>query len=720
MNKERNRSKRHWRRGQWVICYLLACFSYAQAQQVQGVLQGVIREGQHNETIHGATITIGDVGAMSDENGFFELRSSPGTFSVQVSHLGFKTRVFPEIQIVANQTKSLVIKLSPETLMLAGVSVVEKVPTIQAGSRKITQEQVNRLPSTYYDPARLVTNISDAAVTNDQNNRISIRGLSPDYNQWRLEGARITNPNHLTNAGTVSDQPTISGGGVNAISAQMLDNSSLQYGMLLPNYGNAVGGVFDFHMSTKTSDRLEYSAQASFIGFDFTAGGLIRPKTSFLANYRYSFTGLLAAMGVDFGGEAIAFQDLSAAIETPMARGTIKFFGTAGSSSNDFTHKPLDERELTKDGSDILYQGRLGILGATYQGKIGEAVKMTHTMAWSTTRDRREEVVFVGESPTEERDSKLAHEVLGLYSNFIWNDFSVGWDWSLDRFDNSEQRLVPTATGSIDEAISLFRPYLSYTAKFGDRWRWVPTITAPVTSESKAQLNWRSRLSYLMPYAELSISAGRFTQVLPPSSGLSQFDPMLVSADPNFPITTVRKFILSWEGWGLTNLFDYVVEAFHYRYDDVLDAGFGLPFVGLGANRELFGLSINVDKNYQNGLYYLAGVTLLDEVAQYDRLTNINGGLGVSRKLDKSDRKRILDFGLRYTSSSEIGDVFGGQIFSRADFRVKWAVNKPKATVTWALDIQNVFNRKNFFFRDGAETVYQLGFLPIFAYRIDF
>ena len=48
----------------------------------------------------------------------------------------------------------------------------------------------------------------------------------------KIEGVEIVNPNHLSNAGTFNDQPAATGGGVNVLSAQMLDKSSFQYGYL--------------------------------------------------------------------------------------------------------------------------------------------------------------------------------------------------------------------------------------------------------------------------------------------------------------------------------------------------------------------------------------------------------------------------------------------------------------------------------------------------------
>ncbi|CAE7815563.1 metH, partial [Symbiodinium microadriaticum] len=74
-------------------------------------------------------------------------------------------------------------------------------------------------------------------------------------------------------------------------------------------------------------------------------------RASFITNYRYSFTGLLTNMGVDFGGESIG----------------VKIFGVGGSNFNNFDHLAYDESEREKDRKDIYYKGNVGLIGLAYE-----------------------------------------------------------------------------------------------------------------------------------------------------------------------------------------------------------------------------------------------------------------------------------------------------------------------------------------------------------------
>jgi len=62
--------------------------------------------------------------------------------------------------------------------------------------------------------------------------------------------------------------------------------------------------------------------------------------------------------------------------------------------------------------------------------------------------------------------------------------------------------------------------------------------------------------------------------------------------------------------------------------------------------------------------------------------------------------------------------------YYRTDFKVTFRMNGKKATQEWALDIQNVLNRKNDFMQSYGvasqemKVVPQLGIFPVVQYRI--
>ena len=263
---------------------------------------------------------------------------------------------------------------------LPGAEVRAAYEPVSPLAQSFTVEEVYRLPSTFYDPARLVALLPGVVQSNDQANHLSVRGNSPNANLWRLNGLAIVNPNHTANAGTFYDFPALNGGGVNAISAQMLDNSGFIAGGLPLEYGYANGGTFDLRLRPGSKLRRKYQLQAGFIGFDGTAEGPIGNggRTSYLVNARYSFTGLLADMGVDFGGESIRFADVNAHLHHEDSWGEVSLFGLWGRSSNEFRGTslpgvpvPLEEQ---KELFDIDFYSGVVVVGATGRWNFNKSV----------------------------------------------------------------------------------------------------------------------------------------------------------------------------------------------------------------------------------------------------------------------------------------------------------------------------------------------------------
>ncbi|MBV6639785.1 MAG: carboxypeptidase-like regulatory domain-containing protein, partial [Cyclobacteriaceae bacterium] len=187
-----------------MVAAVMAVASLLQAQK----LTGTIKDAISGEPLAGANVILDDSVAFAVTNPsgeyFFET-VAPGRHTLTVSFIGYKRGVIHDVWIRNGKTITEDIELAPDPTSLSEVLITEPRRLNEIGKMTISEEQINRFAATYYDPARLVTISPDVAVSNDQNNRISVRGISPNYNTWRLEDVEIVNPNHLSNAGTFSD-----------------------------------------------------------------------------------------------------------------------------------------------------------------------------------------------------------------------------------------------------------------------------------------------------------------------------------------------------------------------------------------------------------------------------------------------------------------------------------------------------------------------------------
>ncbi len=253
--------------------------------------------------------------------------------------------------------------------------------------QNITIDEVRKLPATFFDPARLAQSFAGVANNNDQANGISIRGNNPDYFKWFLEGVEIVNPNHTSNAGTVSDRPSQNAGGVNILSAQLLSQSQFYKSIYPADFQNALGGIMG--MSLRNGDRKEqkHFLQLGLIGLEASSEGPLgkgKNKGSYLFNYRYSTVGLLSQLGLDFGGEKIDFQDLAFNFSLPIEKGMLKVFAVGGLSNNVFTAPEKDEDRMEqKDNTNIDFSGDMGLVGFNFDTYIGENNRLNISSIYS-------------------------------------------------------------------------------------------------------------------------------------------------------------------------------------------------------------------------------------------------------------------------------------------------------------------------------------------------
>ena len=354
------------------FCLLISCSFSTFAQKTQTV-RTIIKEQQTNVSLPSSTVYIKKFGlsmVANDKGEAFFFNVPIGRFEIEVHSVGYETKIIKELLLESSRELVLEIDLEVNSTKLQQITVSAATQNLSgaiSNINTITTEQIFRFPATFFDPARLAFSFSGVANTNDQANGMSIRGNAPDGLQWRLEGVEIVNPNHLSNAGTFSDNPTQTGGGTNIMSAQMLGNMNFLTGAFPADYANALSGVMDLRFRVGNNKKQQHTAQIGLIGVDLSSEGPLNKKkgSSYLFNYRYSFTGIMGLIGIDFGGESIKYQDISLNLNFPTKKiGTFSFFAMGGNSSN--LYKP-DENpknwESEKDLNNIDFFSKMGVIG---------------------------------------------------------------------------------------------------------------------------------------------------------------------------------------------------------------------------------------------------------------------------------------------------------------------------------------------------------------------
>ena len=113
-----------------VIVALFLMTSQGLAQKKTGTIRGTVKD-ETNEPLPGVNVLIDgtSMGASTDEEGFFViLNIPPGTYTVAVQMIGYKTLYFQNIRVSTNSTITLNGKLEPS--IIEGETIVVEVEKI--------------------------------------------------------------------------------------------------------------------------------------------------------------------------------------------------------------------------------------------------------------------------------------------------------------------------------------------------------------------------------------------------------------------------------------------------------------------------------------------------------------------------------------------------------------------------------------------------------------
>ena len=318
----------------FILTAFLVNSLFVLAQTPTQTLRGRVTDETSKAPIAYATVVLLNtdplIGTTTDAEGYFKIEGlAVRRYDLQLSFLGYEPVVFKEILLSSAKETYLNIGMKESVTTLGEVvvrpKVVKEAPLnnmATLSARMLSVEEAKRYAGGFDDPARLASSFAGVA-SNVANNGIVIRGNAPKSLQWKLEGVEIPNPNHF------ADLSAFGGGGLTALSSQMLANSDFLTGAFPAEYHNALSGVFDIFMRSGNNEKREHSFQLGIIGIDFSSEGPFskKAKSSYLFNYRYSTLGLISPL-LPAEAQGTRYQDLSFKLNFPTRKaGVLSLWG---------------------------------------------------------------------------------------------------------------------------------------------------------------------------------------------------------------------------------------------------------------------------------------------------------------------------------------------------------------------------------------------------------
>ena len=231
-----------WARWSLVLCLLLLFPLSAFAQTTISTIEGTIKDAQ-GSVVSGAQVTVKspalgiERNATSDANGFYRITALPaGNYSLTISHSGFSTRTFDDIELTLNRTLTLDIPLEVGPVQ-EQVDVVEFAqllnPTTAATGATITPQQIKEMPTNgrnYLDLMQLVPGV----VINRQAN------VGSD-NSTPVLGERSGNNNFLIDGQPNKD--SVNGGAASQFNQETIAEFQVLTAGFRAEFGQASGAI---------------------------------------------------------------------------------------------------------------------------------------------------------------------------------------------------------------------------------------------------------------------------------------------------------------------------------------------------------------------------------------------------------------------------------------------------------------------------------------------
>ncbi len=382
-------------------CLFLALLSTALwGQKLTQTVRGTVLDADNKWPLVGAQVVIvsttPQMGTTTDAQGNFRLEKVPvGRIDLQLAYLGYENLTIANV--VVNSGKEVVLSLSmrESAVKMAEVTITASPNKGAAlnemavlSARSVSPEETNRYAGGFNDPSRILSNFAGITNTQDGSNDIIVRGNSPKYVQWRLEGEQITNPNHF------GDQSAVSGS-VSILNNNVLAASDFYTGAFAPEYGDALSGVYDVKLRAGNNEKLEAVFGFGLLGTELTLEGPLKKGYggSFLVNYRYSTVGLISELGlVNSISGVLKFQDATFKVVLPTQKaGVFSLFGLGGLSSfglEDVTpaiwETPGDNFTRAEVREDFDKRAHLFNTGIKHSLNIGKKGLLTTTLTYSS------------------------------------------------------------------------------------------------------------------------------------------------------------------------------------------------------------------------------------------------------------------------------------------------------------------------------------------------
>ncbi len=288
------------------LCLLLTGTLFAQEKST---LSGTIKDASKGEELIGATIKVKgqNIGAQTNEYGFYSLTLPAGTYTFIISASGFIT-IEDTIDLSVSQRLDIQLKeeggTDLEEVVISTTREDANVKDPLMGVERLDPKEIAKIPVIFgeKDIIKTMQLLPGVKSAGEGQSGYYVRGGGADQNLILLDEAPVYNASHLL-------------GFFSTFNSDAIKDAVLYKGNQPANFGGRLASVLDIKMNEGNSKRFNVGGGLGLISSRLSVEGpIVKDKASFLVSGRRTYADVFLKASDKFKENTLYFYDLNAKV----------------------------------------------------------------------------------------------------------------------------------------------------------------------------------------------------------------------------------------------------------------------------------------------------------------------------------------------------------------------------------------------------------------------
>ena len=269
-------------------------------------LSGNIIDQSKGEALIGVRVKVKDqnLGAISNEYGFYSLTLPTGKYTIVVSYIGY-TAQEKEIDLSENLRLDITLSETVKEMQEVSVSAVKQDANVREalmGVEKLDPKAVAKIPVLLgeKDIIKTMQLLPGVKSAGEGSSGYYVRGGGSDQNLIMLDEAPVYNASHLL-------------GFFSTFNSDAIKDATLYKGNQPANFGGRLSSVLDIKMNEGNAKRYNVSGGLGLISSKLNVEGpIVKDKSSFLITGRRTYVDVFLKATDKYKDNTLYFYDLNA------------------------------------------------------------------------------------------------------------------------------------------------------------------------------------------------------------------------------------------------------------------------------------------------------------------------------------------------------------------------------------------------------------------------